>query len=1110
MQNVEQFLGALGLSQYAQRFAENFVDWSVLPDLTDQDLVSLGIPLGHRKKILRAIAELDGPAGVAPPARQDEPERRQLTVMFCDMVGSTALSERLDPEDMRDVIGAYQAACAGVISRYEGFISQYLGDGILVYFGYPRAHEDDAERAVRAGLEMVRAVADLATSAGEPLLVRVGIATGIVVVGDVIGEGASLQQMAIGPTPNLAARLQSVAEAGSVIVADSTRRLLGDVFALRELPSQVLKGIADPVKAWAVDGLSRAESRFDAARSVGLTEFVGRERELEILLERQARAWQGSGQAVVILGEPGIGKSRLTGAFRERISAAPQTRLRYQCSPYHTNSALYPFVRQLEQVAGLAPDDTPEAITAKITKLIATVPNQSPDVVPLFAALFSGGEQHLRLGLSSAQQRRRTLEALLEQLEGLSQLGPVLILFEDVHWADGTSLELLELVIERIRNLPVLLLLTTRPDFKIPWTRSQHVCVIQLARLEGAAVDTIIECVTGGYPLPAEVRDQIVAKTDGVPLFVEELTKAVLEAGILVREERRYRLNGPLPPFAIPTTLHDSLMARLDRLGAAKEVAQVGAAIGRQFFQAILKTVMARDSGELQAALAKLESADLIASRGHDTEAVHRFKHALVQDTAYESLLKSRRQVVHHRIAEAIREQFHAIAETEPEIIAYHYTQAGLAELAIEWWTRASEWARSRSAYAEAVAHLRKALELCEGLPATPESRSLALKVQLRYGRTLFAAKGWASPEATEAFARAQELAAEVNDPTERIAIDFVVWYCNTTQGAPAPLGPSSAAFFETAARFPNHPLSLQLGALVNYFTSWLTGDYKGARKLSETRSPVNYSKDSQPSPYLMDLNPEVTRHAYLALIVWPLGDVDRAIKEKEAGLALALEKGDIATLANTLAHGCYFEGLCRNFAKAEEHATALAALAREHRLEGWTATAAFYMGLGRFHQGEREAGMTQMIEAGGPAIRLGAGLWASLNASLLAEAEVRHHGINAGLARLDLILAEVHRSGIGWLEPELHRARAQMLLERNPDDVEAIESAYDEALQIARRQNAKTFELRAALGLAQFYHLTERSAAARAVLAPAVLGFAPEVGFAEGARATQLLAELS
>ena len=719
MQQIADWLEKLGLGQYALRFAENGIDLGVLPDLTDQDYDRLGVLLGHRRKMLRAIAELNQAELVAEPAIRRDAERRHLTVMFCDLVGSTALSARLDPEDMWEVIRTYRAACARVIATYDGIIARFVGDGILAYFGYPVAHEDDAERAVRAGLDITAAIGPLETRAIQRVEVRIAIATGLVVVGDLISGGTSEQQAMVGDTPNVAARLQSLAEPGAVVVAASTRQLLGDLFTLRSLGRREVKGIDEPIAVWAVEGGAASESRFEAVRTVRSIGFVGRKAEIEFALSRQQLAWQGQGQVVLISGEAGIGKSRIVATLLENPALGTHRRVRYQCSPYHTNSALHPFVAQLERAAGIKSQDTPEQKLDKLEAMLALGTQQVAKATPLIAALLSisTGERYPPLGLNPVQQRRQTFATLLDQVEGLARQQPVLVVCEDMHWADATTLELFDLTVDRIRGLPILMLLTFRPEFEPPWVGLPNVSLLRLDRLDRRDTRALVEQVTVGRQLPDEMMTQIIERTDGIPLFVEELTKMVLESGLLVADAGRYRLDSPFPSLAIPATLQDSLMARLDRLAPVKEVAQIGAAIGRDFSYTLLRSVAGRDDLTLSAALAQLEQAELLMRRGTPPEARYSFKHALVQEAAYESLLKSRRLQLHKHIGDVLRDSFPVIAETEPEVLAYHFTEAGLGEVALGWWRKAGQQALKRSAYSEAVAHLGKAVAIADGLP---------------------------------------------------------------------------------------------------------------------------------------------------------------------------------------------------------------------------------------------------------------------------------------------------------------------------------------------------------------------------------------------------------
>jgi class 3 adenylate cyclase len=660
MQQIAEWLDHLGMSEYAERFAENKIDVSVLPHLTDQDLKDIGVALGHRRKILAAIAEFAGaapaaskPVLAAEPKTRDSAERRQVTVMFSDLVGSTALATRMDPEDLREVISAYQQCVAETVQRFGGFVAKYMGDGVLIYFGYPHAHEDDAERAVRAGLELVRAVGDLNT--GVALQTRVGIATGLVVVGDLIGSGASQEQAIVGEPPNLAARLQGVAEPNAVVIAEGTRKLVGNLLELKDLGPQDLKGIPGLVQAWAALRPASVESRFEALHGTGLTKLVGREEELEIVLRRWSKAKTGEGQVVLFSGEAGIGKSRLTAWLLAFLAVEPHTRLRYFCSPQHIDSAFYPIINQMERAAGFTHDDK---VQARLDKLDAVLEQTSTPIqdAALFTDMLSlpNDGHYPALALDPQQRRQRTLEALGSQMKALSRAQPVLMIFEDAHWADPTSLEVFGRAVDQIARLRVLLVITFRPEFEPPWLGKPHVTALTINRLTGDEVDAMIDRIVGDRILPADIRQDIIERTDGIPLFVEEMTKAVLEAESQSAAERAVAAI-PSPALAVPPSLHASLMARLDRLGApAKKVAQIGAAIGREFSQALLAAVVRKQEAELQSALDTIVAAGLLFRQGVRPHATYLFKHALVQDAAYGTLLREPRRALHARIAEIL------------------------------------------------------------------------------------------------------------------------------------------------------------------------------------------------------------------------------------------------------------------------------------------------------------------------------------------------------------------------------------------------------------------------------------------------------------------------
>jgi class 3 adenylate cyclase len=783
--DVAAWLRGLGLEQYASAFRDNDIDGDLLRRLTAEDLRELGVAsVGHRRRLLDAITALGAPTPAADAsglaaettatlAPKGDAERRQLTVMFCDLVGSTALAARLDPEDLREVVAGYHRSVAEVVAGFDGFVAKYMGDGVLIYFGYPRAHEDDAERAVRAGLGVVDAVGRLDVKS-VTLQARVGIATGLVVVGDLIGEGSAQEQSVVGETPNLAARLQALAEPDAVVIAAGTRRLVGDLFEYRDLGAVEVKGIAEPVLTWKVLRPSVVASRFEALRGSALTRLVGRDEEIHLLLRRWARAKAGDGQVVLISGEPGLGKSRITAALAERLHAEPHLRLRYFCSPYHQDSALFPFIDQLGRASGFARDDPLAFKLEKLEALMALAVPSDEDVA-LLADLLSlpASERHPLPNLSPQRKKERTLEALIRQLEGLARQQPVVMVFEDAHWIDPTSRELLDLTIELVRSLPVMLIVTFRPEFQPPWTGQPQVTMLALNRLDRSDRTALIAQIAGGKALPDEVVAQIVDRTDGVPLFIEELTRSVLESGLLREEADRYELDGALPPLAIPTTLQASLLARLDRLASVRLVAQTGAAIGRQFPYALLRAVSRLPEDELQASLARLVASELVFQRGKPPDAFYSFKHALVQDAAHGSLLRSARQQLHAQIAEALETHSPDLMDSQPEIFAQHYAEAGLVEKSVACWGKAGRRSAARSAMAEAAAQFHKGLDQLALLPDNRERQRQELELRSALGAALYAVKGQAAPETGHAYARARVLWEQLGSPSEFFQVPY-------------------------------------------------------------------------------------------------------------------------------------------------------------------------------------------------------------------------------------------------------------------------------------------------------------------------------------------------
>ena len=811
---------------------------------------------------------------------------------------------------------------------------------------------------------------------------------------------------------------------------------------------------------------------------------------------------------MLISGEAGIGKSRLSAWLAEQVAETPHTRLRYQCSPYHRDSALYPFVQQFERAAGIAPQEPPDAKLDKLEKVLGLATDRMGEVAPLIASMLSipTGTRYPALNLSPAQQRRQTLSALLEQIEGLARQKPVLVLFEDAHWADATSLEVLDLVIERVRRLPILFLITYRPEFEAPWKGLPDVATIALGRLDRAEVEALVERVTGGRKLPAEVLAQIVGKTDGVPLFVEELTKNVLESGLLIEDGERYRLDGPLPPLAIPSTLQDSLMARLDRLAAVKEIAQIGAAIGREFSYPLLHAVVGRDEPTLIAALAQLEDSELVFRSGELPAARYAFKHALVQDTAYESLLKSRRQILHQKIAETLREKFPDVVDAEPELLAHHFTQAGLTEPAIEYWGKAGDLALRRSAFKEAIAHLGKAIEMTEALTGSGKKTSGRLRLQVSYGNAMIAAHGHGAPETAAAFRNASELGAGGADLQARFSINYGLWAAAHVHGDLNAMREPAQAFLRDVESQPGSP-EAGVAHRIYGVTQWVAGDFIGGRSHLEKALAIFDAERDRDLAFRFGQDVGVSAMVYLAIALWPLGEVDRARELVDATARRIAILGHLATSTFGLMHSAMFEIIARNVDRAAPLAKALSSVAHEHGIAFWINFGAFLEAWVELRSGSPEIGLLNMRRAAARLQQDGVGAFQPLVKTALAEAEARNGETEAALATLDQALKDFDRTGQRWFDAEIHRTRGDFLFEKNPADPDPAEDAFLTAIAVAQRQKARSFELRAALSLAKLYSATGRPAEACAALGPALEGFSPTPEFPEIAEALENMA---
>ena len=1078
------------------------------------------------------VSPLSRPA--PPPAASSPPEaeRRQLTVLFCDLVDSTALSSQLDPEDLREVVRAYQETCAKVIARFEGHIAQYLGDGLLVYFGYPQAHEDDAQRAVRAGLGIVEAMDQLNTrltqeglrpaptqsrQRGVHLAVRLGIHTGLVVVGDV-GGGTRQEQLALGETPNLAARLQGLAAPNMLVISAGTFPLLQGFFACQSLGTPLLKGVTQPLAVYQVLSESTARSRLDVASSTGLTPLVGRDQEVGLLLERWAHVKDGFGQVLLLSGEAGIGKSRLVQVLKEHVASEPQAWLTpCQCSPYYQHTALYPLIDLLERVVlRFDREESPQHKCSKLEGFLVQYGLPLAETVPLFTALLSLplAADYAPLGVPPEQQKQQTLHALLTIVLRIAAQQPLLFVMEDLHWVDPTTLELLSLLVDQGPTARILVLLTCRPDFSPPWTGRSHLTQVTLPRLPGRQAAEMTGQVAHRKALPPEVLAQIVAKTDGVPLFVEELTKMVLESGLLQERAERYELTGPLPPLAIPTTLHDSLMARLDRLAMVKAMAQLGATLGREFSYALLQAVAPWDETTLRRGLQQLVEAEFLYQQGLPPHATYLFKHALIQDAAYQSLLRSTRQQHHRHIAQVLEGHFPDLCETQPELLAHHYTEAGLAQHAIPYWQQAGQRAIQSSAYVEAISHLSRGLALLTTLPDTPERAQHELRLQTTLGPALIATRGQGASEVQQAYVRARELCQQMGETPHLFPVLFGLAAFSIFRAEYHTARELAQQFLTLAERAQDPAHLLRACYLLGGTLFWLGELAPAHARMEQGIVPLDAAQH-RALTLLYGLDPKGVCLSWTAWTLWLRGYPDQALARNHHALALAHELAHHPSVANAQAWGAVFYALYRDAPAAQEQAEAAITLSTERGFPARLAEGVLLLGWALAMQGQTEEGLAQLRQGMAAWRATGAEIAWPLWLAFLAEAYGQAGHAGEGLTVLAEARALVRKTEERFWEAELYRLTGELLLAQ--DDTQdtgqklaEVETCFRQALAIARQQQAKSLELRAAMSLSRLWQQQGKRAEAQALLTPVYGWFTEGFDTADLQEAKALLEELA
>ncbi|HEX3505960.1 MAG TPA: adenylate/guanylate cyclase domain-containing protein [Xanthobacteraceae bacterium] len=1055
-----------------------------------------------------AAPPLPAPVPAAPPLGRaaNVAERRQITVMFCDLVGSTALSTQIDPEDLREVIAAYHKCAADTVTRCGGYVAKYMGDGVLIYFGYPEAHEDDAENAVRAALALIAAIAQLSAQvsvAAGRLQVRVGLATGLVVVGELLGAGEVQERNVIGETPNLAARLQAAAAPGTAVIDTTTRRLAGDLFEYEAIPATALKGFAQPVTAWRVIRERTIASRFEALRAESRTPLIGRQEEVELLQRRWAQIKDGEGRVVLLAGEPGIGKSRLTAALEDSLRAEAHNCLRYFCQPHHQGSALQPIVSHFQHAAGFAPHDTP---VEKRAKLAALLGQEGPDAEAI-AEFLGLSVAHTGEVSDPQRQRRRLLGALLDRLEALSERGPILMLFEDAHWSDPTSIELLTLTIERVQTLPILLVVTFRPEYQPPWTGQPHVTMLTLNRLSQRERATLVNHITGGKELPGGLLDQIVERTDGVPLFVEELTKAVLESDQLQEAGDRYVLDQPGQALAIPSTLQASLMARVDRLGSAREVLQIGAAIGREFSYEVLAAVAGLPDAVLQDALARLAEAELVFQRGTPPNASYIFKHALVQDSAYSAMLRSRRQSLHSSIAMVLEKRFPEVVKAAPEMLAQQFELANQNEKAIAYWRQAGERDLRRFAMKESIAHYSNALRLVLALPETAGRDALELDTRLGLAMAQQISHGPTLDEVAVHYQRALALSEAVaGRGRQRFLASWGLWFNAVMTGAGLEASERAERLVAVARELDN--------------TSYLMEAYHARipmllkkpdfAQIGEAAQEViriyDRERHKDHAYYFGGHDARMCARSFYALGLWGQGFLDQAKNMSWLSADDARQLGHPFSLAHSLQRAGMTMMLLKDDAACRAVVDELHPLAERNKFPWPLADATFFRGWLAARQGDYKNGIKPMLHSAELPFFAPFRTFYFIH---ITETELQAGELDRATAALDRSAKEVAIAANHFCEPEIHRLRGEILLARSPANAAGAETAFRAAIALAAQQSCRVLELRAATSLAGFLGEGQRRPEAQDLLAPLCAAFTEGFDKADLQAANALLGKL-